>query len=247
MYILKTFTTILRLHGKTNTLKLAEAHNLRRISAEFRTFNHIDEFESPKNIELISLGKQSLEEKVLCEISKAGIDMTIKHNKRHDKGYALETLYSPSPGWDGDSESLYRECIEWQSKYYRGCPIVHAVIHYDEGAPHLHTVMVPIVGDRLPASEIKGFKGATSQRNRDLFNKVAYKYGFTSSELLKGSLKKKAAKRVIDACISIDSNRFKTTLWKPIKSAIESRPEPFMNELGIPLSEILRKGYLIAL
>jgi hypothetical protein len=247
MYTLKTFITILRLHGHSNTLKLAEAHNLRRIYAEFRTFNHIDEFETPNNIELISLGEQSLEERVFQEIFKAGIDMTTKHNKRHDKGYALETVFTPSSGWEGDSASLFRDCCEWQAKFYQGCPIVHAVIHYDEGTPHLHTVMVPIVGDRLPASEVRGFKAATTERNRDLFNKVAHKYGFTSSEYLKGAIKKKAAQKVIDKCLQINPEEFRSALWSPIKQAIEARPEPFMSELDILLSDVLKKGYLIHL
>lgn len=247
MYTLKTFITSLKLHGHKNSLKLAEAHNLRRITAEFRTCNHIDEFETPKNIELISLGTQSLEERVLYEISKAGIDMTTRHNKRHDKTYALEIVYTPSSGWNGDSESLYRECCKWQANYYFGCPIVHAVIHYDEGTPHLHTVMVPIVGDRLLASEVKGYKGATTERNRSLFEKVAYKYGFTNSEYLKGAIKKKASQKVIDKCLEINAEDFRSTLWSPIKQAIEARPEPFMSELNILLSDILKKGYLIRL
>ena len=245
MYTLKTFITSLKLHGSKNTLKLAEAHNLRKIDAEFRTCNHIDEFETPKNIELISLGTQSLEERVLYEISKAGIDMTTRHNKRHDKGYALEVVYSPSPGWDGASESLFRDCCKWQANFYRGCPIVHAVIHYDEGTPHLHTVMVPIVGNRLPAADLKGYKGVSTERNRDLFNKVAHKYGFTSSESLKGSIKKKAAQKVIEKCSQISPEEFKATLWTSIKQAIESRPEPFMSNLDISLNDVLKKGYLI--
>lgn len=247
MYTLKTFITILKLHGRSNTLRLAEAHNLRRIAAEFRTCNHIDEFETPNNIELIGLGTQSLEERVISEIFEAGIDMTTKHNKRHDKGYALEMVYSPSSGWNGDSESLFRECCEWQSKHYQGCPIVHAVIHHDEGTPHLHTVMVPIVGNRLPASDVKGYKGATTERNRDLFNKVAHKYGFTSSECLKGAIKRKAAQKVIDRCLRINAEDFRSTLWSPIKQAIEARPEPFMYELDILLSDVLKKGYLLPL
>jgi len=247
MYTLKTFITILKLHGRTNTLKVAEAHNLRRITAEFRTCNHIDEFETPNNIELISLGTKSLEEKVLHEISKAGIDMSTKHNKRHDKGYALEMVYSPTAGWDGDAELLFRECCQWQTNYYQGCPIVHAVIHYDEGTPHLHTVMVPIVENRLPASDVRGYKGATTERNRNLFNKVAHKYGFTSSESLKGAIKKKAAQKVIDKCGQFSPEEFKVTLWTPIKQAIEARPEPFMSKLDISLSDILKKGYLIPL
>ena len=176
-----------------------------------------------------------------------GIDMTTKHNKRHDKGYALEMVYSPSSGWNGDSESLFRECCEWQSKHYQGCPIVHAVIHHDEGTPHLHTVMVPIVGNRLPASDVKGYKGATTERNRDLFNKVAHKYGFTSSECLKGAIKRKAAQKVIDRCLRINAEDFRSTLWSPIKQAIEARPEPFMYELDILLSDVLKKGYLLPL
>jgi hypothetical protein len=245
MNTLKHQGTLLKLKGSKGALAAAEAHNMRRIRAEFRTYDHIDEKLSNDNIKLVPLGDDSYEQRVFNEINKAGIDMTTKHNKRKDKGLALEYLFTCTSGFKTNFFGLYKACLEWLKDTFPTCPVIHAVIHFDEGTPHLHVIIVPIIGKRLPASEMNGFKAASNKRNRDLFNKVGVHFGFTSSELLKGALKKKATDKVLAKIKDLSDEDFKERMMKSIESAIYLRPELFMTELDISINDLLKNEYLM--
>lgn len=240
MYKLTVHGNLLKRSGLKRTLALAEAHNLRKIPAEVKTFQHIDPEKSHLNKELISLGQETLEGKVLRLVTEAGIDPNKGVNKRFDKGYAIEWMFTTTHGFQCDFESLYIECLDWLRLRNPTCPIAHAVIHYDENTPHLHVIMVPIKGTRLPSSNVLGYKGVCRKRNEDLFSFIGHKYGFTSSQHLKGNAKRIASQKAIEACKELTSHDFRESIWLPLMQAINSRPEPFLHALNIPISHVLK-------
>ena len=238
MYKLTVHGTLLKRNGFKRTLALAEAHNLRKIPAEVKTFNHINPEQSHLNRELIPLGTEALEDRVLRLVTEAGINPNKGVNKRFDKAYAIEWMFTATHGFQCNFESLYIECLDWLRLRYPSCPIAHAIIHYDENTPHLHVIMVPIVGSKLPSSNVLGYKGICRKRNEDLYSIVAHKYGFTSSQHLKGHAKRIASQKAIEACKELASHDFKESLWQPLMQAIQSRPEPFLHALNISLSDV---------
>jgi hypothetical protein len=238
MYTLTVRGSLLRINGLKKTIALAEAHNLRKISAEFKTFNHIDKNRSHLNWELVPIGEGMLTQKVLQIVMDSGIDPNKGANRRINKGYAIEWIFSTTHGFNCDFESLYKECLSWLELRYPTCPIAHAIIHFDEDYPHLHVIMVPTIGNKMPASKILGFKGVCRKRNQDLFNIVGHKYGFTSGEYLKGSAKRLASDIAIKACENLVSHEFKERLLEPLRQAIHSRPEPFLKALDISTAEL---------
>ena len=240
MYKLTVHGNLLKRNGFKRTLALAEAHNLRRIPAEVKTFNHIDPKLSHLNIELVPLGDEQLEQRVIKLVIEAGIDPNKGVNKRFDKAYAIEWMFTTTHGFQCDFASMYLECLDWLRLRYPSCPIAHAVIHYDENTPHLHVVMVPVIGSRLPSSNVLGYKGVCRKRNEDLYSCVGYKYGLTSSQHLKGSAKKIASQKVIEACEKLTPHDFRANLWNPLIQAIQARPEPFLHALNIPISNVLK-------
>jgi hypothetical protein len=237
---LTVYGNLLKRNGYKQTLALAEAHNLRKIPAEVKTFHHIDPEESHLNKELVPLGQETLESKVLRLVTEAGIDPNKGVNKRFDKGYAIEWMFTTTHGFQCDFELLYIECLNWLRLRHPTCPIAHAVIHYDENTPHLHVIMVPIKGSRLPTSNVLGYKGVCRKRNEDLFSFLGHKYGFTSSQHLKGNAKRIASQKAIEACKELASHDFRESIWQPLMQAINSRPEPFLHALNIPISQVLK-------
>lgn len=237
---LTVYGNLLKRNGYKQTLALAEAHNLRKIPAEVKTFHHINPEESHLNKELVPLGKETLEGKVLRLVTEAGIDPNKGVNKRFDKGYAIEWMFTTTHGFQCDFELLYKECLDWLRLRHPTCPIAHAVIHYDENTPHLHVIMVPIKGTRLPSSNVLGYKGVCRKRNEDLFSFLGHKYGFTSSQPLKGNAKRIASQKAIEACKELASHDFRESIWQPLMQAINSRPEPFLHALNIPISQVLK-------
>lgn len=237
---LTVYGNLLKRNGYKQTLALAEAHNLRKIPAEVKTFHHIDPEESHLNKELVPLGQETLEGKVLRLVTEAGIDPNKGVNKRFDKGYAIEWMFTTTHGFQCDFELLYIECLDWLRLRHPTCPIAHAVIHYDENTPHLHVIMVPIIGSRLPSSNVLGYKGVCRKRNEDLFSFLGHKYGFTCSQHLKGNAKRIASQKAIEACKKLPSHDFRESIWLPLMQAINSRPEPFLHALNIPISQVMK-------
>lgn len=233
MHKLELRGILLYRNGGRNTLKSAHAHNTRNIPIELDAFHHIDPSKVHLNKELVALDGNTLEQSVLERITNAGINTQKGPYKRKDKAYAIEWMFSVTHGFECDFEKLYKECLEWLRSRHPDCPIVYAVIHHDEGDPHLHVIMVPISGKHMPASKILGFKGCSRERAFDLYEKVGIHFGLAYSINLKGSAKKQASEKALKELEKRFYREKVAELWQPIKSAIQSRPEPFLEALGI--------------
>jgi hypothetical protein len=230
---------LLKRKGPANTLAMAEAHNRRKISVELASFSHINPSKILLNQELISLKGVSLEDAVLSVLYDRGIDLNSQTNKRKDKGFAIEWLFSVTLGYEGDHLSLYNDCLSWLAAYYPDCPLVHAVVHYDENEPHMHVIMVPIRGNSLPASNIYSYKGGAKTRNSNLYAAIGKKHGLTLKTTLKGAIKKRAAEVVIEALEKRNTPSFMGNIWPAIKSSIRNSPDGFLDPLGITLAQLV--------
>jgi len=224
---------LLYLNGNRHTLLMAEAHNTRQIPTEFERFNHIDPSKIHLNQELVSLDNEPLQSKVKMLISEAGIDLERGRYKRSNKGLAIEWLFTVTPGFQCDYRDLYSKSLKWLMETFPGSPIAHAIIHFDEADPHMHVIMVPIQGKRLPASKILGFKGVSRARLNDLYEKVAKEFGLSHPTRLTGAIKRRAAEITIKVCEKFDYRNILGRVWQPFIGAIQARPEPFMEALGV--------------
>jgi len=223
---------LLYLNGKSQTLSLAEAHNNRQIPTELYAKDRIDPSKTHLNDHIIPL-TNSLERSVLDFITRAGMDIRKGTFKRSDKGYAIEWVFSITPGFVCDFKHLYIRCLDWLMESFPSCPIAHAVIHYDEDDPHMHVIMVPIVGKNLPASKVLGFKGCSRERSYDLYEKVGLDFGLAYPMYLKGAAKKAASDKAIQELEKRLYREKMGELWQPFEAAVKSRPEPFLEALGI--------------
>lgn len=227
---------LLYLNGNNQTLKLTQLHNTRNIPIELKAFDHIDPSKVHLNQEIVSLHGKTLEEVVKVAITEAGIDLSKGTFRRKDKGYAIEWVFTVTHGFECNFVELYTQCLEWLKLRHPGCPIVHAVIHMDEGEPHLHAVMVPIEGKHMPASKILGYKGCSRERSFDLYEKVGIRFGLAYAINLKGASKKEASEKALKELEKLRYREILGSLWKPLKSAVQARPEPWLEELGILLN-----------
>jgi hypothetical protein len=232
MFKLDLRGSLLYLHGTSQTLEHAEAHNNRQIPIELYARDKIDPSRIYLNQQLVPLSK-TLKTTVLDMITSAGINTSKGTFKRLDKGFAIEWIFSVTPGFECDFKYLYLSCLDWLIKRYPSCPVAHAVIHFDEDVPHMHVIMVPIVGKHLPASKVLGFKGCSKERSYDLFEKVGMEFGLSYSMYLKGAAKKAASDKAIQELEKLGYREKLSKLWPPFQSAVRSRPEPFLDVLGI--------------
>ena len=233
MHKLELRGSLLYLKGSKQTILMTEAHNARKIPIELQPNGRIDPEKSLYNTVIVDIDFDSLESKVKKVISDAGINIEGGRYKRPNKGLAIEWLFTVTPGFECDYLALYKETLKWLRQWLPCCPIVYAVIHFDEADPHMHVVMVPLDGKRLPASKILGYKGVSRARVIDLYEQVGKKFGLSHPARLTGAAKKRAAELTIKVCERFSYRNKLGKMWQPFVMAIQSRPEPFMDVLGI--------------
>ena len=225
---------LLRLTGNARTLRLAEAHNMRRM---VRGNSAIDPLRRDLNMELVPLGPTSLEDKVMSILKDKGLDLNHYSYKKKNRGYAVELLFTVTDGYKCDFYSLYSDCIEWLKSYHPESVIAHAVIHLDEKTPHMHVVLVPLVDGKLQADKVRGYKECNAARSISLFEYLDPDYGLGFPIFLKGAAKKMGAEKAIRRYKSLPEGEIRGMLDQCVIQAIHSRPEPFMFAMKVPMKE----------
>lgn len=156
-----------KIKGKA-TFIAAARHNLREIQAELGADSHITPTKSHLNV--VSRGGQTSVE-VLAHAEQlmhaAGI-----RNLRKDVVFAVEYLFSLPPETRVDVQAYFDASIEWLTSHIC-CPIVSAVIHLDEKAPHMHVLVLPLVNGRMQGSAVVGYKENLADLKRSHYERVA--------------------------------------------------------------------------
>jgi hypothetical protein len=228
------------LKGHTKTINLAEKHNLRKMPSKVGCgYGGINPQLSHLNIELIKFKEESLEASVLHEIKLKGIDINKPRIKNKNRGFALEFIFCVKSGHQCDFKGLYSECLDWLRGFYLECPIIHAVIHFDEGTPHMHVIIVPFVNNELQGDKIKRYVGESSKRNQACFNYIYPKYGLSFPFYLKGSKKQVGAELAIQAMKDIADIDLRKIINRPLHQSIYARPEGYLHALGINYDDVV--------
>ena len=241
MIKLTIFGHSLTLAGLKKSLPLADLHNNRRISAENGAYGDIDPSRSHLNVHLVSSGALSYVDAVKKHLIQARLDLNHFGYKKKNRGYAVEFLFTVTAGHQCDFESMYRDCLDWLKSYHPECPIVHAIIHFDEGTPHMHVILVPLFGGQLQADKIKGYKGKSQARNKALFKQLDKKYGLTFPKFLKGHEKQVGAEMALNVIKTLTGADIRNLLIEPLTFAVHARPEGFLHTLGISYEDVV--GY----
>lgn len=246
MNTLSVRANVLKLTGSRQTLEHAVAHNTRQsysIKGQYGRIMFKDRF---KNLELISLGDQSIRERVFGFLAHRGIDINGPRMRNKNRGYGVEFLFTVTAGHRCNFDALYGLCLQWLMSYLPECPVANAVIHYDEADPHLHVIVVPIKSGKLAADLIRGFRGEARDRNRAVYDFVnGERFGLTYPERLVGATKAVAVALAKQALWSLPDHEIRRSVGREIEQAIHARPEPFLSALGIRLGDVLSQ-YQIA-
>ena len=233
MSILTVRSHVLRLTGNSRTLQLAEKHNTRTLYPDTGLVGDIDLSQTPQNLELIPLGRRSLTDKVLAALRDRGIDPASPVLCRRGRGFAIEFVFSCTSGHKTNFDALYAEALEWLIRALPECPVVHAVIHFDQGSPHMHAILVPIKDGRLQADVIRGYKQVSKERNHSLYEFLKGDYRLDYPERLRGVRKVIGADLAIIKARQFSPEDLLNMIHLELEAAIHARPEPFLSALGI--------------
>lgn len=162
---------------RVSHLRAALMHNSRELAAQVGPYNEIDPGRMSKNIVLRQRG--TVDETmfwVYKTIRDAGLD---PHRVRKDAVYGIELVFICLPPEGEDLASFYEECTRWAESHF-GVPVLSSVVHLDQGAPHCHVILLPLVeGMRMRGGALYGKPSDLRARLSKFYEEIGYRYGFT--------------------------------------------------------------------
>ena len=226
------YTQLLRikkLKGGGGILKSAARHNLREIQAELGANSHINSAKTTLNIILI--GENTADE--LAHKEKQLLE-SLKKTLRKDAVRGLEILISLPPNSGITEREFFSDAVAWADSYFK-VPILSAVVHNDEAAPHCHVLMLPLFNGSMIGSRLMGSKKSLQAMHADFFDKVAAKYGLERKPSPQGynrAYKQKAAEMVLDTLRKSPSLLESPTVRDALFDLIQENPTALSEALN---------------
>jgi len=151
-----------------------EGHN-ERTKETYASNPDIDRSRSHLNFHLIH-PPQHYRAEAERQINEAGCRV------RSDSIRLVEVLFTVSTGYfddkyEADIRAYYERSLDFLRKHQADATIVSAVVHMDEGTPHMHVVFVPLTPDkRLSAKDILGNRKKLIQWQDQYYEYMAKEY-----------------------------------------------------------------------
>lgn len=214
-------------------LLTAARHNLREIQAELGSVGRIDPGRSATNVVLAG-PTDAAEVQALAAslLAAAGLNPAAM---RRDHVQALEFVFSLPPSCGVDPAAYFARCLGWLMGALP-LPVLSAVTHADEVAPHLHVLLLPLAdGVHVGGKPVERAK--LLRLRESFFNVVAGPAGLQrESAKLRGEPKRWAIAAVLARCEAMGLPAANGPLWPVLMAAIERDPTAAVRALGIELS-----------
>lgn len=157
-----------------NIIKTASRHNLREIQAEIGADSHIDPLKIPNNV--ILRGErtaQAVQQQAIELMTAGGI---IVESIRKDAVRGIELLVSLPPDSGIPEREFFEASLAWAVSHFE-LPVLSAVIHNDETAPHCHIILLPLFDGRMKGSRLVGTRRRLIAMHADFYEKVGKVFG----------------------------------------------------------------------
>ena len=219
---------------KPCTLESAAKHNKRELAPELEARGRIDGDRVKLNYSITNAadaaGVVVLALRLMADIS------TSPDKMRRDYCQAVEIVFSLPPTTTIDTSQYFAACVSWCIERFGAGNILSADVHLDESAPHCHALIAPIQGGRWVGGKL--IDRTNTQAMRESFGRqVAAVYGLHIVDKLTGKRKSDAVAMVL-AHIEMNHRAVITSsLWQPLRRAIERNPAPFIASMGLALSD----------
>ena len=214
-------------------LLTAARHNLREIQAEMGSIGRIDPGRSSTNT-ILAGPADAAEVKALAVSLLAAAELNPAAMRR-DHVQALEFVFSVPPSSGVDPAAYLARCFAWLVGALP-LPVLSAVSHADEAAPHLHVLLLPLV-DGVYAGGKPVERPKLLRLRESFFNVVAGPAGLQrESAKLHGEPKRWAVAAVLARCEAMGLPAANGPLWPVLVTAIERDPTAAVRALGIELS-----------
>lgn len=228
------YLAVKKLTGQAVVL-IAARHNLREIQAELGANSHINPAKSHLNLRFA--GPSTAQD----VYAQAGHLMTAADlNKlRKDAVRAIEVVVSLPVGVRIEPEPFFSEALLWVQGFF-AVPVLSAVAHLDEGAPHLHVLLLPLLRGRMVGSDLVGNKTRLKTMQDDFYRAVSSRFGLSrpkSEEYLSRKVREQVASEIVKyvqlhpECLSLPDVR------TSLEGIIATGPAHLVKVLGLPIPQ----------
>ena len=226
------FLRVKKLKGGGIVLAAAR-HNLREIQAELGAGGTIDPTRMRLNVVMHGPGDAA----DVAALAKARMQAAGVGKLRKDAVQAIELVFSLPHCTVMDKRHYFADCLAWAGARFGADNILSAVAHHDEAAPHMHVLLLPLVGNKMAGSELVGNRRTLADMQVAFHSAVASQHGLRKApKRLAGHSKDAAAHLVLKHLRAANDGVLRSAAWPTIRDAIERDPAPFMDALGLHLT-----------
>ena len=232
-FAVKTIGLSKRMKRNPQTLLQSVKHNRRETQKERGSRSHIDTARSHLNRHIAG---PALSADVVA-LAQARMARAGYKPLRHDYTQAYEALFSLPAGTSIDTAVYFAQCLQWAIAQFGLDNILSADEHHDEGAPHLHILVLPMAGVRYLGSKLIDRVRLASLR--DSFAELALAFGLKEpTRRLHGAMKEVTARMVLAHLESTQDATLRGALWFTQRQDIERNPARYAAALGLVLPEL---------
>lgn len=237
----KSISMSRRCDRKPQSLLQASRHNLRELQAESGGREHISMELSYLNTNLHGPG--SSEDVVAIADALKKKYAVPKRKLRKDHVQALEFLISVRSDTDIDEMAYFRASMHWLMKVFGAEMLLSAVVHYDESAPHMHALVLPILNGQYQGGAPID-KTALPKLNNRFAEDVGRPFGlsFEPKVKLHAAQRDAAFNLAVDHLSEQSDPVISSKVWKVVTGHIKRAPQEFLAVLGLKLPDVPRKG-----
>ena len=223
-----------RINGrKPCTLLEAAKHNLREIQCELGAVGHIDPKRMMDNT-IMAGPAAAIEVQAQADALLASVDTS---KLKRDHVQAIEAVFSLPAGSSLDVGAYFAQCLAWL-RVALPLPVLSAVAHRDEAAPHAHILLLPVSdGKHIGGAPLK--LAELKRMRESFFQQVAGPAGLKRDcAKVRGNVKQWAVAAVLRECQSHGLPDGMGPLWPVLRAAIERDPTPAMKALCLDVNAL---------
>lgn len=218
---------------KPCTLMDAARHNLREIQAELGASGHINAKRMADNVTLAGPATAA-QVQAMADGLLSAVDIS---KLKRDHVQAVELVFSLQPDAHVEPLAYFSRCMEWL-RLAVPLPVLLAVVHRDEAAPHMHALMLPVKDGKHVGGALNT-RPNLKQLRESFFTQVAGPAGMRrDGAKVRGMVKQWAVAAVLARCEVVGLPATMGPLWVVFEADVSRDPTPHMLALGIDVNTI---------
>ncbi len=226
-----------RLYG-SGIVRVAAKHLLRELAAELGADSHIDAARIGDNFILRGPNTAA----GVATMAKSLMEAAGVTKCRKGAVTCLELLFTLPAASTIDPRRYFEQAITWAERHF-GVPVLSCVVHMDEGAPHAHALLLPLIDGHMVGSDLHGGKAKLAAMQTIFHEAVGAPHGLPKYVAQKRLSAPVRAAAMVLAREKLQANAALTdTIIDALLMPHAKDPAPLLLALGIDMPTLKAKG-----